>query len=63
MPVILMMAQSKSSSVLYECAITIGQLTTAPSAINLSHFVIKLQSNRLYHCLLTKMNLMLKSLF
>jgi len=36
MPVIFMMSKSKSSSVLYECASTITQLTTAPSAIKIA---------------------------
>lgn len=36
MPVIFTMSKSKSSSVLYECASTITQLTTAPSAIRVA---------------------------
>ena len=36
MPMIFMMSKSKSSSVLYECANTIVQLTTAPSAIRVA---------------------------
>lgn len=36
MPVIFMMSKSKSSSVLFECASTIVQLTTAPSAVKVA---------------------------
>jgi coatomer subunit beta len=36
MPVIFVMSKSKSSSVLYECASSIVQLTTAPSAIKVA---------------------------
>ena len=36
LPVIFMMSKSKSNSVLYECASTITQLTTAPSAIKVA---------------------------
>ena len=36
LPVIFMMSKSKSSSVLYECASSIVQLTTAPSAIKIA---------------------------
>jgi coatomer subunit beta len=36
MPIIFAMSQSKSSSVLFECASTITQLTTAPSAIRVA---------------------------
>jgi coatomer subunit beta len=36
MPVIFLMSKSKSSSVLFECASTITQLTTAPSAIKVA---------------------------
>lgn len=36
MPVIFVMSKSKSSSVLYECASSIVQLTTAPTAIKVA---------------------------
>jgi coatomer subunit beta len=36
LPIIFMMSKSKSSSVLYECASTIVQLTTAPSAVKVA---------------------------